>query len=469
MSAHTPETYPDFLDRYAPLISDLAAHGWTATETYHRLILLYPQANRDHLNQAIHSGDWTFATNRDHTISTVLMASALWYAVANAYDLQPNPSYAAVTLDPVILQDLPSMLETFDVAPEHTATIVGMVGAALEYLAEHPYTTLEESDYDEFIANLPPEATGLSRDNFNWPPPRGIITDRLGDRSWADALLKVGICPPNHADLGISLDPNSLSETDFRNALSEFLSYCIRHDRKPTVLLYGTWSASHRPASGNTPYLGLVRASYGSWQKALTTGRRMINDALHFQDPVRPRTAEPLTIESVTAQGIGIVQTGAAPVDLWETLHTTMFQRLEELPWSLSLRIYYMESSQQDGENYLNHVRILRSPAGYICELTSPEEFTTTSVTLDTEALISQGWAVPIPGGRWTKTFLSVPEAATGIISAMRDGMGCTRPDYYQSESPNIASQVDLSYPTTGAIPMVSQPAQASTHIDDFH
>lgn len=476
MSADDTATYTDFLTHYTPLLNDLASNGWTATESYHRFALLHPNANREHLARAIYSDTWTFASTRDHTLSSVLMASALWYAVAHSYDLKPNHSYAAAKLDPVIIQDLPRMLETFDVASEDTANIVGKIGAALEYLADQPYTALDEADYDDLLAHLPGEVTGLNRDDFSWPPPREIIEDRLGDRSWSDALLKVGICPPDHAETDINLDPTSLSERAFRNALGEFLSYCIRYDRKPSVLLYGSWALTHRTATGRAPYLGLIRAKYGSWFNGLKAGRRMINDALHLHETsaLPASTGEhptaPLDIDSITAQGIGIVQTGSAgeQVDPWETLHHTMIQRLDELPWSRSLRLYYITPLAVETGDYTNYVRVLRSPAGYFCELTSPTEFTSVPLDLDTDLLSAQGWAPPASGGRWTKNFLSVPEAATGILTAMREGMGCTQPDYYQSEDLTAPFAGDAANPSTGAVPMITVADRATTSIEDF-
>lgn len=475
-------TYTEFCERYDSLLNGLARMGWTSSEAVHRASVLYPDIDRDLLDQAVHSGRWLFGSSQGQTHSNVLMASAIWYAVAVSFDFEPDYEYAAVGLDPTIIQDLPRMLESFAVPAETIAGIVGRIGAALKYMAEHPYTELEEQAYDDFLANLPQEIAHISRGDFSWPPSRALIEDRLGDRSWSKALLKVGACPPDAERQGIKLEAHSLSERTFRNTLGEFLNYCIRYDRKPSVLLYGSW-AEDPARSGRVPRLGAVRAMYGSWHLALQAGRQMLNDALAMggspalparsvaQPPVDP--TEPLNIEDIQAQGIGVVRPkpltdSERSARAWQGLISVMEQRLEELPWSLSLRMYYISPEVVATGDYTNYVSILRSPAGYFCELTSPEEFGLIEVELDTEFLEGAGWRTPAAGGRWTRNFLSLKDAAYGIIEAMRKGMGCDHSDYFQSDDPTGSPAANVAHPNTGSIPMVPVTGSGYVVIEDF-
>ncbi|WP_237198799.1 hypothetical protein [Rothia nasimurium] len=475
-------TYAEFCERYDSLLSGLARMGWTSSEAVHRASVLYPDIDRDLLDQAVHSGRWLFSGSQGQTHSNVLMASAIWYAVAVSFDFEPDYEYAAVGLDPTIIQDLPRMLESFAVPAEAIAGIVGRIGAALKYMAEHPYTELEEQAYDDFLAHLPQEIAHISRGDFSWPPSRALIEDRLGDRSWSKALLKVGACPPDAEGQGIKLEAGTLSERTFRNTLGEFLNYCIRYDRKPSVLLYGSW-AEDPTRSGRVPHLGTVRAKYGSWHLALQAGRQMLNDAMALggspalparpinQPPVDP--TEPLNIQEIQAQGIGVVQPkvlteSERTARAWQQLLSVTKQRLDELPWTLSLRIYYLSPEIVETEDVTNFVSIFRSPAGYFCELTSPDEFEAIEVELDTEMLEKAGWTAPAPGGRWARNFLSVSDAAEGVIEAMHRGMGCDHPDYYQSDDPTGSLSVNTAHPSTGSIPMVPVTGSGFISIDDF-
>ena len=101
---------------------------------------------------------------------------------------------------------------------------------------------------------------------------------------------------------------------------------------------------------------------------------------------------------------------------------------------------------------------IFRSPAGYFCELTSPDEFEAIEVELDTEMLEKAGWTAPAPGGRWARNFLSVSDAAEGVIEAMYRGMGCDCPDYYQSDDPTGNLSVNAPTPVRGLFPWCLSP-----------
>lgn len=471
--------YLAFCNRYESLFSGLVSMGWTHAEVYTRVTTLFPDINREHFETAMASDRWVFTGRQEQTLNNVMMAAALWYAVAITYDLEADPEYAAVHLDTVILQDLPRLLDSLGSTPEDISDIMGKLGAALKYLAKHPYTELHEAEYDDLLENLPAPAARVSGGTLEWPPTRAVIENRVGDRSWSVALLKTGICPPDAADQGISLSASSLTDRTFRNALGEFLNYCVRYDRKPTVMLYGHWAES-TTRHYKAPHLGAIRAKYGSWHTALQEGRALINDALNLSSsaalPVRstthPDPTEPLNIDDITAQGIGIVQpkklsTEEEAQKAWDGLTQVMQQRLEELPWSLSLHLYYISPAVAETGDYTNYASVLRSPAGYFCELTSASEFTSIDVTITDEVLAAAGWENPLSNGRWTKNFLSVGEAAQDIIAAMRYGMGCTQPDYYQSDDPANMQALEAN-PSTGSIPMVPVTGEGYVSIDSF-
>ncbi|MDO4252015.1 MAG: hypothetical protein Q4C74_02060 [Rothia sp. (in: high G+C Gram-positive bacteria)] len=470
-------SYEEFLNRYSELIDSLAAVGWTPSEAFTRLTTIYPQACREHVVRALNSDRWTFVGRKEHLISNTMVAAALWYAVGVTHDLKPDPQYTAVCLDPAIIEDVPRLFEAAGVDQHKISLILSRIGAALKYLSENPYTGLDQASYDDFLADLPDEAQNISDEVINWPPSRFLVEDRLGDGSWSQALLRVGICPPDFDELELSLEQSSVSDRAFRNALGEFLSYCIRYDRRPTVLLYGSWSIS-RAQLGRVPLLGAVRGKYGSWYRALKLGRRLVNDALKMSsasavpasapsmDP--PSSTGALRIEDLNAQGIGVVETPisfhkASPEKAWADLAAVMLTRLQELPWTQSMRLYYICPDVVEAEDYTPYVRIMRSPSGYLCELTALDEFVQVFPDYDTFYLLNHGWVEPRKNGyhTWTQNFLDVNSATSSVVNAMRFGMGCDRPDYFQSDDPARTPPADVLDPSANSIPMV--PSKRST------
>jgi hypothetical protein len=45
--------YKEFLDAFRPLVDELADAGWTRSECRHRLVTLYPQIARHHLDRVL--------------------------------------------------------------------------------------------------------------------------------------------------------------------------------------------------------------------------------------------------------------------------------------------------------------------------------------------------------------------------------------------------------------------------------
>ena len=462
-------SYEEFLADHEELIESLAGMGWTPAEAYHRVTTVYPHAPAEYVLQAINSGRWTFVGRKEQLFSNTMTAAALWYAVAVSYDLPPEPDHAAVTLDPVIIEDVPRLLDLAGVTRENTAIIINKVGAGLKYLAENPYTTLEESAYDEMLENLPPEAIGISDEVNTWPPTRFIVEDRLGDGSWSQALLRVGICPTDFTDRGLSLSGSELSDRSFRNTLGEFLSYCIRYDRKPSVLLYGSWAVS-QSQYGRVPVLGAVRAKYGTWYRALRLGRRMINDALKMSNAQAVPASPPreaaglsgLAIDEIKAQGIGVVETPRLSEpnverQAWTELNEAMASRLQELPWGQSLRVYYLSEQVLAAEDFTPYARIMRSPGGWLCEVSAAESFSRLAPTIDERYLQDNGWNKSAHNGfiAYSQNFFEVSQAAFALVGAMRYGQGCQYPEYFQSDDPANFFEADGPSPDTGAFPII--------------
>lgn len=288
--SNAPEGYLDFHDEYAELIAELAALGFTPTQVLRRLNFLYPHINKKHLNYALNSGIWQFGPVAADAPSYPMLACGLWYVFAEAYDLPPEPEYAALVLDCDIIHDLPPALEARHFGSEDIATILAKIGAALKYLAAHPYSQLEEEAYAQTVEDIRQrgaEEIGTEGGSLYtllaasmegesaWPAPVETAKDTLGDGDWTLGMLRTGIYPAEALENEWYIDAAEVPDDFASKTLSLFLSYCARYDRDPTALVYGYWSTI-QTLIGEVPPLGAVRAKFGSWQATLHRGRAQI-------------------------------------------------------------------------------------------------------------------------------------------------------------------------------------------------
>lgn len=436
----TARDYNAFLTEYTPLLAQMAKSHWTTNEVYTRFTTMYPTESREHLATALDSGNFTFTGRREQPLNNMMMAAALWYAVAYSLDLEADRAYAAVTLDATLIADIPRSLETAGLTREEAADAMGLIGAALKELSTHPFTSLEESAYKDFIDNLPQALGSISQQKLAWPPAPHIIEERLGDGSWNTALMKVGICPTDSENSSHDIDGSKLTDRSFRNALGDFLSYCIRYDRRPSVLLYGSWSTDSMHL-GRVPLLSAIRSKYGSWTKALYQGRSLINDALKVSASsavpvsIKPETDDRDALSQFSSHGIGIVQAGTKEErNQWADLNQVMFSEFNAIPWGGSLRIYYTDTPENPDNPTVLCARVMRTHAGYLCEIFTDDNGT--PLPLNQDYMHTTGWSEPHNGfDTWTQNFFSVADAAYYVVGAVRDGLGCTKRKGYFAES----------------------------------
>ena len=288
--SNAPEGYLDFHDEYAELIAELAALGFTPTQVLRRLNFLYPHINKKYLNYALSSGIWQFGPVTADAPSYTMLACGLWYVFAEAYDLPPEPEYAALILDCDIIHDLPSALEARHFNNEDIAHVLAKIGATLKYLAAHPYSQLEEEAYAQTLEDIRQRgvkeigteggslytllASSMEGESA-WPAPAQTVNDYLGDGDWSLGMLRTGIYPAEALENEWYIDAAAVPEDFAPKTLSLFLSYCARYDREPTALVYGYWSTIPTLIE-QVPPLGAVRAKFGSWQTALHRGRTQI-------------------------------------------------------------------------------------------------------------------------------------------------------------------------------------------------
>ena len=335
--SNAPEGYLDFHDEYAELIAELAALGFTPTQVLHRLNFLYPHINKKHLNYALDSGIWQFGPVTADAPSYTVLACGLWYVFAEAYDLPPEPEYAALILDCDIIHDLPSALEARHFNNEDIAHVLAKIGATLKYLAAHPYSELEEEVYAQTLEDIRLRgvkeigteggslytllAASMEGESA-WPAPAQTVNDYLGDGDWSLGMLRTGICPAEALENEWYIDAAAVPEDFAQKTLSLFLSYCARYDRDPTALNYGYWSTIPTLIE-QVPPLGAVRAKFGSWQTTLHRGRTQIARKLRLwtkkdanATAVESGATEPNEAEASAAEEFEVLDTELTNTEL---------------------------------------------------------------------------------------------------------------------------------------------------------
>lgn len=494
--SNAPEGYLDFHDEYAELIAELAALGFTPSQVLRRLNFLYPRINKKHLNYALNSGIWQFGPVAADAPTYTMIACGLWYVFAEAYDLPPEPEYAALILDGDIIHDLPPALEARHFNSEDIAGILAKIGATLKYLAAHPYSQLEEEVYAQTLEDIRQRgmeeigteggslytllASSMEGESA-WPAPVQTANDYLGDGNWGLGMLRTGIYPAEALENEWYIDAAAVPEDFASKTLSLFLSYCARYDREPTALNYGYWSTIPTLIE-QVPPLGAVRAKFGSWQATLHRGRAQIarelrlwtrNEAnaaaveagateagvaedlelldaeltesglaeLAESELAEPaESAEParLSARELTEQGIGVVQT--AHTDLaayhrtqWEQTVEVFGERLAQLAWNRRLSTYYFfDGASLEDADPTPVVTVFRFPTGFLCELEPTAE---ALPAFDPKFLQEHGWRRPVPvHALWNLHALDPLEAAAAVIEAMRSGCGCERWDFYRTD-----------------------------------
>ena len=325
--SNAPEGYLDFHDEYAELIAELAALGFTPSQVLRRLSFLYPHINKKHLDYALNSGIWQFGPVTADAPSYTMLACGLWYVFAEAYDLPPEPEYAALVLDCDIIHELPPALEARHFSSEGITHILAKIGATLKYLAAHPYSQLEEEAYAQTledirqrgVAEIGTEGGSLytllassMEGESGWPAPAQTVNDYLGDGDWSLGMLRTGIYPAEALENEWYIDAAAVPEDFATKTLSLFLSYCARYDREQTALVYGYWSTI-QTLIGEVPPLGAVRAKFGSWQATLHRGRAQIARELRLwtRNEANAATAE-ASATDVSAAEASVAESNAA-------------------------------------------------------------------------------------------------------------------------------------------------------------
>lgn len=440
--------YKEFLDAFRPLVDELAEAGWTRSECRHRLVTLYPQIARHHLDRVLSQYPQRFGHPSDESLNSTLMAAGVWLALNHLLDLGEDRRFIAVSGDPAIVQDLSRIFEGAGATDEQTARLLGRIGATFSFLTEFPGASITSAEYESFRHDMPEDLTGMSRlVRSNWPASARSLSSQFGEGSWSRALVSIGLSPgQRYAPDGTDRVPD-FTQDRFRSAIADFLTYCIRNNRKPLALLYGRWSADVARHTTPRPTLATVRHRFGSWHEALSHGRRLINeeapgrgDPRYEENWVGPwgntddvGTQQPgsWSPQHWIDRGIGVVEhIGEATGDesSWRNLVAEIAHAIRELPWKHFLTVDY-ETGDTGGDS--PYAQAFTGPGGVSVTVVSEQFLPAIKWPMDEEYLAEAGWTPPTPHQwHWERSGLSLDEAADVLVDALRFGRGC--PDPYR-------------------------------------
>ncbi|MCT1366425.1 TY-Chap domain-containing protein [Kocuria sp. HSID16901] len=459
------EAYTVFRESYRSLIDDLAEAGWTRSETRYRLVTLYPDIPRDFLDRFLAEHPEQFLHTADEALNGTLLAAGVWLAVNHLLDLGEDRGFIATYGDQAVVQDVSRYLESAGVSDDHTAMILGRIGATLAFLTQYPHTSLTSADYQSFRADPPQELRevfGLIRQD--WPASPRYLSSQFGDGSWSRALVSMGLAPAQRfAPDGTDRIPD-FTEDRFRSAIADFLTYCIRNNRKPLALLYGRWSADTARHTTPRPTLGTLRHRFGAWHLALAQGRRLINDEApgagdpryeeHWVGPWGSSSREPRSEagswspQHWVERGIGVVETvvqeASGDENSWAELVAEISEAIRTLPWKHFLTVEY-DTGNTGGDS--PYAQAFTGPGGVTATLVSEQFLPAVLWPLDEEYLVDAGWRPPHAEQlHWERTQLSLDDSATEIVDALRYGRDCSDPYRFRWGS---GAMYDRAFPAT--------------------
>lgn len=467
MSSTEDIEYQQFLQDHGHLVQIMIDAGWSRWESRHRLARIYPDIPQGLAIRAIEDQAHSFRLPVGDPITATVASCALWIAVNQSLGLGEDREFALVHGDPKILDELSQFFEYVSLSRESVVTIMGWMGATFRHLSANPRTTLTSEQYTEFTRNQPPELQEIAQNRPEMKAPsEKVIRTRLGHGSWDRALMSSGLAPTQRfAPDGHDQNP-VFTEDRFRSAIADFLTYCIRNNRQPQSLAYGSWAAEPNRHHVPRPLLVTVLQHYGSWRKALAHGRELINqdapsqaDPRHQEKWVGPWT-RPIRLSAVESgatwttkdwqeEGIGVVETRprVSPESPWEELVHVLDVDLSGLPWHHFMTVEYLVDTDQDVHP---QAQALTGPEGITVTLLSEQELPTTAWGIDTQYLTDAGWNPPTAAlPQWHLLGLSPEEAAHELVHGLRFGRLAPNPYLYRWGTGALygAEEADLEQP----------------------
>ena len=172
---------------------------------------------------------------------------------------------------------------------ETRANILIMIANARAYAVENEAATITKQRYDEVRREILDDLGLVSAQGVTpWPPGAQTVMKRLGGGYWAEALRNIGLTTERGRERGLL----RFTESDYDNAIVDFLAQANATGRAPTFEAYCDWVESEDRAGRRRPSPAVVRMRYKNWNNA----KRMVA-ASGVQTPASLHTRKRIVTE----------------------------------------------------------------------------------------------------------------------------------------------------------------------------
>ncbi|MFJ4998633.1 sigma factor-like helix-turn-helix DNA-binding protein [Microbacterium sp. NPDC088619] len=255
------------LEEFEETARDLADRDVTRPRAVARIRALFPNVDGELLDEALRQSGIKFETERNELwFSDAVLEAGIWYLIGAELRLKPDPKWAAVHLDQILLDGLNAVLADVKVTDSEAATILGVIGASKRAAAERELT-ITGARYQELRQQLL-DAMGLesSKGSSPWPATRQTLQKRYG--GWNDALVSMGL---GTARKGRAKGLVVFTESEYLAAVRHFLAEAAGGGLSTTFAAYEAWVLSARDNGIRRPSGASVRNFFGTWQSAQRT------------------------------------------------------------------------------------------------------------------------------------------------------------------------------------------------------
>jgi hypothetical protein len=257
----------DFLEQYQDIIADLAASGSSRADIEARFTFLLPDIPIAIIHDGLARAEVIFDVNvQEYAFPTAAIESAVWYALARSLDLSMDLSLAIHQIDLAEAREVVNVLDQQGLEAKTRANILITIASARAHVVNNPTLTITKKCYDEKRREILDDLGLVSAQGvMPWPPTAQTVMKRLGGGYWAEALRSIGLTPDER---GRERGLLRFTESDYDNAVVDFLAQANAIGQSPTSDAYREWVESEDRAGRRRPSDASVRLRYASWNNA---------------------------------------------------------------------------------------------------------------------------------------------------------------------------------------------------------
>ena len=208
----------------------------------------------------------------------------IWYAIgkANAFsaksivevgghDLSTFPAISKVERSAIS-----NILIRQNASQDEIAQVILAIQSARLLVAEMPWVTISTKRYNNIRAEyLDSHPEAVAAVPAPWPPNSQSVTKHLGEGFWNSALRTLGLEEGRRREIY----RRKFSESDYIQAIEDFVLVCIRGGNFPSARRYET---RQQFARWGYPSLASVRSYFGGWDSAISSCPAFVNSQFFF-------------------------------------------------------------------------------------------------------------------------------------------------------------------------------------------